>query len=207
MEPVAGTSGSDTAPAVSPPDATPLSGPGPWRCAADPSVETYLRCGRCDKPICPRCMIQTPVGSRCRDCAQLRKLPMFVLRPKDYLKAIGASLGAGIGTAIVLTLILALVPFAGFLRLFLMAGFGYVVGEAVSKATGNKSGNILGVIAALGVPLGLILGQAGFFMVNGVPPVLALEAATAVFFRESFRQIWSLFGLAVAAFIAFSRGR
>src|SRR5215218_627746 len=171
MEPVAGPSDAERAAQAA--ETSPL-GPGPWPCAADPRVETYLRCGRCDTPICPRCMIQTPVGSRCRQCAQLRKLPMFVLRPQDYLKAVGAALGGGIGGAIVLTLILAMVPFAGFLRLFLMAGYGYVVGEAVSKATGNKSGNVLGVIAALGVPLGMILAQAGFYMVNGAPPLLAI---------------------------------
>jgi hypothetical protein len=132
---------------------------------------------------------------------------MFVLRPQDYLRAIGAALGAGIGGAIVLTLVLSMVPFAGFLRLFLMAGFGYVVGEAVSKATGNKSGNVLGVFAALGIPIGMILAQAGFFMVGGAPPLLALAGATVALFGESFRQIWTLFGLAVAAFIAFSRAR
>jgi hypothetical protein len=207
MEPVAGSVEPVTSAPPTPPAASAPVNRGPWRCVADPSVETFLRCGRCDKPICPRCMIQTPVGSRCRDCAQLRRLPMFVLRPLDYLKAIGAALGAGIGAAIVLTLIQALVPGAGFLRLFLMAGFGYVVGEAVNRATGNKSGNVLGVIAALGIPIGLIGAQAGFFMVSGVPPLLALEAATAVFLRESFRQLWAILGLAVAAFIAFSRAR
>jgi hypothetical protein len=132
---------------------------------------------------------------------------MYVLRPIDYLKAIGSSLGAGIGAAIVLVLIQALVPGAGFVRLFLMAGFGYVVGEAVNRATGNKSGNILGVIAALGIPIGMIGAQAAFFMVSGAPPLLALEAATAVFLRENIRNLFAILGLAVAAFIAFSRAR
>ena len=52
------------------------SEPEALHCAAHPQVETYLRCGRCETPICPRCLIQTPVGSRCRDCAQIRKLPI-----------------------------------------------------------------------------------------------------------------------------------
>ena len=38
-------------------------------CARHPSVETMLRCGRCDTPICPRCMVHSGVGIRCPDCA------------------------------------------------------------------------------------------------------------------------------------------
>lgn len=38
-------------------------------CARHPTTETMLRCGRCDTPICPRCMIHSGVGIRCPDCA------------------------------------------------------------------------------------------------------------------------------------------
>ncbi|MEA1976439.1 MAG: hypothetical protein U9N80_00910 [Chloroflexota bacterium] len=37
-------------------------------CANHPKVETALRCNHCDKPICPKCAVQTPVGYRCREC-------------------------------------------------------------------------------------------------------------------------------------------
>ncbi|MBN9389452.1 MAG: hypothetical protein J0I20_15595 [Chloroflexi bacterium] len=38
-------------------------------CARHPNVETLLRCGRCNTPICPRCMVHSGVGIRCPDCA------------------------------------------------------------------------------------------------------------------------------------------
>jgi hypothetical protein len=38
-------------------------------CARHPNTETMLRCGRCDTPICPRCMVHSGVGIRCPDCA------------------------------------------------------------------------------------------------------------------------------------------
>ena len=41
-----------------------------FKCARHPSVETTLRCGRCETPICPRCLVHTPVGARCPDCGQ-----------------------------------------------------------------------------------------------------------------------------------------
>jgi hypothetical protein len=67
---------------------------GPLRCAAHPKTETYLRCGKCEKPICPRCMIQTPVGARCRQCAGLRRLPMFDVRPLDLVKGFLSAVAA-----------------------------------------------------------------------------------------------------------------
>jgi hypothetical protein len=214
MEPVAGTSETEratppsqlpapAAPAASPPpDAAPAE-VGPWRCAADPSVETYLRCGRCEKPICPRCMIHTPVGSRCRACADLRRLPMFVLRPLDYLKAIGAALVASVAAGVVVALLLHMVPFLGILRFFLMAGVGYVVGEAVSRFTGRKRGTVLGVIAGIAAVIGVIVGQAAFFTAGGADVILALAVAatTAVW------PIFSLLGLVVAAAVAFTQAR
>ncbi len=41
---------------------------GPTVCYRHPQVETGLRCNRCNRPICPRCARQTPVGYRCPDC-------------------------------------------------------------------------------------------------------------------------------------------
>jgi hypothetical protein len=209
MEPARSAPDPASADLAEAPDAAQAAGPGPWRCAADPSVETYLRCGRCDTPICPRCLIQTPVGSRCRSCAQIRRLPMFVLRPVDYLKAIGAGLGSAIVAGAALALILNLVPFLGILRILLMVGFGYVVGEAVNRFTGNKQGNVLGIIAAASIPIGMILAQASFFLVNGAPPELALIASGALFIRQisSLRELWTLLGIVLAAAVAYSRAR
>lgn len=39
-------------------------------CYRHPSRITYLRCSRCDKPICPDCMNTAVVGQHCPDCAR-----------------------------------------------------------------------------------------------------------------------------------------
>ena len=39
-------------------------------CAFHPDVETSLRCAECDRYICPRDMVATPVGYKCRECAR-----------------------------------------------------------------------------------------------------------------------------------------
>jgi len=53
-----------------PPPTTPEESPSPVVpvCYRHPKRETYLRCVRCDKPICPECLREAPVGYQCPDC-------------------------------------------------------------------------------------------------------------------------------------------
>ena len=37
-------------------------------CFRHPSRETYVRCSRCDRSICPDCMNEAPVGFQCPEC-------------------------------------------------------------------------------------------------------------------------------------------
>lgn len=40
------------------------------RCYRHPKRETYVRCTRCDRPICPDCMHSAAVGQHCTDCVR-----------------------------------------------------------------------------------------------------------------------------------------
>ena len=41
-----------------------------WGCYRHPYEEAGVRCTRCDRPICPRCMITAPVGFQCPECVK-----------------------------------------------------------------------------------------------------------------------------------------
>lgn len=131
------------------------------RCARHPKVETRLACGRCETPICPKCMVMTDVGARCPDCAPMRKLPQFEIGPIYILRGLSAALAAGVAAGILWG---AVIPgFFGFFIIFVGIGLGYAIAEPVSWATNHKAGPALQVCAALGVFLAYaVRGVVGF---------------------------------------------
>ena len=126
------------------------------KCATHPDVETNLKCGKCGKPICPKCLVQTPVGARCKDCARLQVLPTFHLNISHYWRAIGTAAGMAFacGAAWWALRVVVGIPYFNFL---LAAGFGYVVSEVVSRSVNRKRGRWLALIAATGVVLSFII--------------------------------------------------
>ena len=136
------------------------------KCATHPEVETNLRCGKCGKLICPRCMVQTPVGARCRDCARLYKLPTYRVSAGYYLRAIGTALGMAIVCGIVWGLVRIFVPFF-LLNILIAAGVGYAIGEVVSLSVNRKRGNGLAAVAGIAVLISylvnILLPLGGYF--------------------------------------------
>ncbi|WP_322795284.1 DnaJ domain-containing protein [Tepidiforma sp.] len=125
-------------------------------CPRDPGVETALRCSRCGTPICPKCLIQTPVGARCRDCARMARNPIYTLTAGGMARAAVASLVGGVVMGVAWGVVL--LPFTfGFFAIFVGAGLGYAFTRVLEAATGNKRGPavvsfaIAGILVAWGV--------------------------------------------------------
>jgi len=126
------------------------------KCDTHHNVDTNLRCGKCGKPICPKCLVQTPVGARCPDCAKLHRLPTYRVSAQYYLRAAGAGLGMAVGCGLVWGLIEGLVPFFS-LNLLLAPGVGYAIGEVVSLSVNRKRGPGLAVVAGIALVISYLV--------------------------------------------------
>jgi membrane associated rhomboid family serine protease len=58
-----------------------------WRCYRHPDRQGGVRCRRCERPICPDCMITAPVGFQCPACARSgpRSAPLRSLRKDPWV--------------------------------------------------------------------------------------------------------------------------
>lgn len=118
-------------------------------CANHKSTETALRCGKCEKPICGRCVIFTPVGTRCRECARLTRIPTYNVGVAYITRGVAAGMAAALGVGVLGGYLLrtGVLPVPYLLGPLVLAGIGYVAAEAVSLATNRKRGPALRVVA------------------------------------------------------------
>lgn len=149
-------------------------------CPRDSGVETNLRCGQCGDPICPRCMVYAPVGSKCPDCASIGGPVMFKVTQNDLIR-IGilaglAALGIGVASAVTLVALWSLDILAGvnssiWLIVVGVAEFLGVMGVvyAMQLVAGTKYSTSLRILAA-GLALLFYLTQ-----------VMAIEVMSGIF--------------------------
>lgn len=141
-------------------------------CAYHPQRETLLRCSKCGNPICVDCGIRTPVGVRCRECAQLRRLPIYEVSVGQYLLAFVVASGAS-------TLAGFFIGFLGslWLTLFLAPAVGGLIAEVMDRVTGHKRGLGLQIVAGVSIVLGAFLG---LLLLPPVLPNMILYAVLAI---------------------------
>jgi hypothetical protein len=173
---------------------------GTLRCARHPNTATVLRCGRCETPICPRCLVATPVGARCPTCAGVKRFPML-LKPIELVR----SVGFGLGVAAIGTLILNLVPLLGVLGPLGYAAVGFGVGEAVAVGAHRKRLPLLGPVAVACLFAGYEIGVLAVLVLlgrGGFEPQLLLVPIVALF-----RGLNLIAGLLIGALLAWMRVR
>lgn len=156
------------------------------KCALHPNIKTDLRCGKCDQPICPKCVVQTPVGARCPKCAALKRLPVFEVSPAFYTRAIAA----GLLTAAALGAIWPFIPLNGFFLFFIALGVGYAIGEIISFSVNKKRSRGLQVIAGVSVAVSYVVRT-------------IIEAQHADFSR-TFLNMYGLIAVAIGIIVAVS---
>ncbi len=126
-------------------------------CVNHPQTETYLRCNKCGKPVCLKCVERTPVGYRCRECLGIQRQGYYTATTIDYVIAgmVGVILSAIGG------LVMGFI--GGFWILAIFAGpiGGGVVAEGVRAATQKRRGRYLWLIACGAIVVGGVVGLLG----------------------------------------------
>lgn len=160
----------------------------PLHCVNHPAVETYLRCNKCERPICSRCAVRTPVGYRCRECVNTQQQVFYAdFRPVHYL----------IAAVVALPLALVagwLVPSLGWFAIILGPLAGSSIAELVRWAIRRRRGRytwlvVCGCIVVGALPnfLLLVFNLAGLFfdptgvvyyVLNLVWTIVYISAAT-----------------------------
>lgn len=120
-------------------------------CANHPTVETSLRCSRCEKPICAKCAVATPTGYKCKQCISGQQKVFSTTRWYDYPLAflIAAAL-ALIGSLLVTWVIRIFI----FLVIFVGPAAGMVIAEAVRIALSRRRSPRLWQVMAAGIIVG-----------------------------------------------------
>lgn len=193
----------DTLPAVTTegtPDTAAAVGedePPALRCYRHPDRETWVRCGRCDQPICSRCAMQGPVGFRCRECGRPARDPLTSIRPSQLATGLGISLLGGIVIGLVGGRI-------GFFGLLLTWFAGGVIADSVIRFVGFKRGPRM-MAALFG---GIVVGGAVVFVGEALAFAGAMGSDGGFVLGYVYSQgPWAALSAAIACFGAWSRFR
>jgi hypothetical protein len=144
--------------------------------------------------------VATPVGARCPDCARVKRFA-FLVKPKEFARAIGM----GLAVAAVGSLVLQFIPFVGLLGL---AFIGFAVGEAVSVGANRKRAPELGPLAVACFLIGFALGPALSDLLSlQFAQVLADVVLVPLRLLLMLRAPLQLVGLGVGALLAWMRVR
>lgn len=157
-------------------------------CYSHSDRATALKCGSCERAICVQCVVQHPVGIRCRECARMRVLPQHDVSPSYFARAIGVSMSIGFAGAVGLSLLTKILPIGVWGILVGLIGVGYLVGEGISRVVNRKQSRGLQYIAGSGVLFSALL-------LGGILKVIILGSLNG------------LLALAVAIYVAVSRLR
>ena len=110
--------------------------------------ETTLRCNRCDAPVCPECVVRTPVGMRCKECVKAQQSGFYTARWYDYVIA------AAISTVLSVIALLLVRQLGWWFALIISPFAGGLIGGAVHRAIGRRRGRTIWLVVAVCIVLG-----------------------------------------------------
>ncbi len=154
----------------------PVDGGEALFCVNHPETETTLRCNRCGKPVCYKCVERTPVGYRCKDCIREQQDVFFTAVQTDYIIAAMVSFVLAAIAAPIISAILGGFGFFSWIIAFVAGPFvGGIAATIIRRAVGKRRGRYMGLIVVVAIVLGIIAGNVMLWMVFwGMPFAAAI---------------------------------
>ncbi len=165
----------------------------PVYCVNHPNTETLLKCYRCGKPVCTKCVRRTPVGLICRECLSNQQSGFYTATPVDYAIAfIVGSIASVVGGTIAM--------FIGFFlfEIFYAPFAGGIIAEIIRYAIRRHRGRYMWLVACATVVLGGVVALFGFPLFGAIA---SGRLDLALFFIP--RALGSLFSLGSLGFLIY----
>jgi hypothetical protein len=120
-------------------------------CINHPQTETLLRCNKCGRPVCIKCVQRTPVGYRCNECLGVQRAGYYTATTLDYIVAavVALILGAAAGFGI------SLISF-WLIAIFVGPVAGGVISEAIRRVISKRRGRYLALVACAALVVGAL---------------------------------------------------
>lgn len=144
-------------------------------CVNHPQTETYLRCNKCNRPVCIKCVTRTPVGYRCKECLGEQRAGYYTATPIDHVLA--AVLGVFLGAVAAFVMTLFNLGFFGIIIAIFAGPFaGGVISEVIRRVTGKRRGRYMALTACIAIvlaALAVLIVPVLPFLLAGVPRALS----------------------------------
>lgn len=162
-------------------------------CANHPDVETLLRCNKCNKPICLKCAVQTPVGYRCRECVREQQDVYYNATGGDNWIAAGVSFVVSAVATPIVGFFLAVTGIFSWIIAFVAGGAaGSALAQIIRQAVGRRRSRTMRWFALAGIIVGMLVGSAVAIAFLGFNPLRVIS-------------VWIFTALAVASCLPFLR--
>jgi hypothetical protein len=164
-------------------------------CTVHPATPTSLRCNKCERPMCTRCAVLTPVGYRCRECVRNQQAIFFSAQPLDPLIQIAVCVPL---SAIAATII-SVISF-GFYLIYLIdfaaSSFaGALIANLAYRAVGKRRGRYSWLVVAAAIVAGALVPV----LLNAAVSSVLMSAASVTQMPPVLLQMLPIFVLAGAA--------
>jgi hypothetical protein len=145
-------------------------------CANHPDVETYLRCNKCNKPICLKCAVLTEVGYRCKECIREQQNVFYNAVTGDNAKAFAVAAGITLIAWPIAVILFRLVGSIFWLISWIIAalvgsGAGASLAQIIRKSVGKRRGRYIRHFTLGGIIVGLLASMLLTTMFLGGPVV------------------------------------